>query len=222
MAQWSTIDEKSGLRTLTRFDGGHAFLCATTLPLADGSLFVYSPITELRKAANAPVSAMLAPNHFHNLGIKPVLAAFPDAAVYASAVARPRVAKLTGVELLPLDELRARLPEGVTLLEPPGTRAGEVIMEVLTDDGPVWCAADAFFNIAHPLLSKAGFAMRLFGNGPHLKIGATFRYIAVRDRKAYFAWLRETLDARKPTVLVPGHGDVVRDKDLSSRLLALI
>ena len=72
-------------------------LSCTALRLLDGSLCLYSPVAGLEKTlagqANeiGAVSALFAPNHYHNKGLAGHTKAFPTAALYCSDTARPRL-----------------------------------------------------------------------------------------------------------------------------------
>jgi glyoxylase-like metal-dependent hydrolase (beta-lactamase superfamily II) len=81
---------------------------------------------------------------------------------------------------------------------------------------------DAFFNVPGPLSGPTGLMLRATGTATGLRIGNSFRWLAIGDGGAYRAWLEAELAERPPTVLVPAHGDVIEDDDLGERLLQLV
>lgn len=202
-------------------------LRSVAVGLGDGGVLVAGPLRNLPEAAHAELAGigrptlLLAPNHFHHLGLPEHVARYPDAVAVASAAARPRLRRQTGRALASLDVARARLPPGVELLEPPGLANGEVWLRVATSEGVVLCVTDAFFHVPEQPRGLVGALLRLTGTTPGLRLGATFRALAVADCRAYLEWLRVELGARRPTVLVPAHGAVLRDPNLGPRLAAI-
>ena len=175
-------------------------------------------VTPLRSLIGRPTFA-LAPNHFHFMGIAE--ARTPELTCVASAVARPRLTSKCGHAFEPLEALRERLPAGVTLLEPPGLKSGEVWLRAETERGVTWAVCDAFFNVNNALSGTMGLALRATGTAPGLRIGKTFDWLVLRDKRAYRRWLEERIAEDAPRVLVPSHGDVVVDDDLPERLREL-
>ncbi len=196
--------------------------------LDDGSVALVSPIAGTVAASASALGALgqpsfvLAPNHFHHLGLAETRLRYPEARVVASPVAARRLtAQFDGV-VEGLDGLRARLPEGVTLLQPPGVKTGEVWLRVQTSQGVTWVVSDAFFNVTFPLRGTMGVLLRATGTAPGLRIGSTFLWLGLSDRRAYRGWLEAQLKADAPTTLVPGHGDVLHDDALPERLQELV
>jgi hypothetical protein len=112
-----------GLHELEKKVGSGWCWRSVSLRLNDGSSLVVSPVAKTIDDASfdevgAP-SFVLAPNHFHHVGVREVLARWPDAAVVATSTAAPRLAKQGVVTGRP-DALSERLPDGARLLEPPG------------------------------------------------------------------------------------------------------
>jgi hypothetical protein len=109
-------------------------LRCTAIRLTDNSLCLFSPVLGLGIEALASldalgrVSYLLAPNHYHHLGLTEYAAAFPQASLCAADGAIPRLQKLAGLEFTDLSALSARLPKTMTILEPAGlkTKSGSV------------------------------------------------------------------------------------------------
>lgn len=190
-------------------------LSCTALRLADGSLCLYSPVAGLKKSLQAqaselgPVSALLAPNHYHNKGLASHVEAFPHAALYCSTAAAPRLTKITGLNFNPLERLKGALADGQILLEPDGLKTGEVWVQITS---PAECAlvvTDAFSSELQPPGETCDRVTML----------ATFPRYGIKDRKAYKTWATDLLSAAAPTMLLPCHGSPVRSPVLASQLI---
>lgn len=175
---------------------------------------MYSPTREV-DAAGLDVRALIAPNHFHYLGVPEWSERFPKAHVVASAGARTRLEKKLGRGVGELERLA--LPLGMTWLFPEGTKNGEVWLEVER----TWVVCDAFFNEPENPTGTFGLGCRLTGTTPGLRIGGTWPLLHLASRAQYRRWLTAALGERPPTRLVPSHGDVAEGEDLGQRLLAL-
>lgn len=197
------------------------------LRLADGGLLAIAPVRGLGDDAHdelarlGAVTDLLAPNFFHHLGLPEWRERYPDAPVYASTRAAPRIEAKSGIAPTALDELADRLPHGAALLEPDGTRNGEVWLELHTDRGLAWIVSDAFFNVPVSPTGFMGWALRVTGTVPGLRIGTTFLKLALRDRRAYRRWLEARLESAPPALLVVGHGEAYDAPDLAERLSEL-
>jgi hypothetical protein len=195
--------------------------------LTGGRLAIYSPIKGLGRAAHEELAAIglpafaIAPNHFHNLGLHEYAAEYRDLKIVSSAAAAGRVKRLCGHAVHDESALRGVLPAGVSLLVPPGTRAGELWLSIESPGGPAWTVGDAFFNIARTPRTAIGLLLRLLGISPGLRIGASFRWL-LRDRAGYRRWLLAAITAERPTTLVPCHGDILTDPELPDRLRRLV
>lgn len=228
MAEWRAIDDGAGLYELEKVvDSGWCWRAAA-LRLDGGELLVVSPVRGTLSASAEELERLgspsfgLAPNHFHYLGLRELRERYPKLACAASVTARPRLEGKCGHPFQPLDALRERLPAGVAILEPPGTKGGEVWLRVPTSRGVAWVVSDAFFHVNNPLRGGMGLALRATGTAPGLRIGSTFLWLALRERPAYRRWLEAQLEADAPRVLVPGHGDVLADDALPERLAELV
>ncbi len=225
MATWTVLDD--GLWALESFNPKGFSLRTTALRLRDGGVLLVSPTRGFGDAAHdelaalGKVSVLLAPNHFHHLGLAEHRERYRGARVVASAVAAPRVAKQTGMDVAGLGEVRERLPDGARIVESEGTRSGETWLSVQTSRGTAWVVSDAFFNLPSLPRNMFGRALRLTGTGPGLRIGRTYTTLAIGNKPTYRAWLGEMLDRAPPALLVPGHGDVLEGSDLAEKLRAL-
>jgi hypothetical protein len=142
--------------------------------------------------------------------------------VVASEAARPRLERKLTKQIAPLDQLAERLGGGVRLIEPAGTKTGEVWLEVALGGRLAWVVTDAFFNLATSLAGMIGHLLRATRTVPGLQLGRTFKWTGVKDARAYVASVTRELKRAAPTVLVPAHGDVLIDDALPSRLQQLL
>jgi hypothetical protein len=221
--RWRALDPATGLHALEKKASSGWCWRSTAVPLDGGGFLVVSPIRGTAAALDelGPAAAALAPNHFHHMGIEELAARNEGLLVGASAIAGKRLASKLRRAPVPLDAIRERLRDGVTLLEPPGLRTGEVWLRAETARGVAWSVCDAFFNVNAPVRGGTGLVLRMTSTVPGLRVGSTFRWLAVGDRKAYRAWLEARLRDDPPRILIPAHGDVVEGDDLPERLAAL-
>ncbi|MEO1686497.1 MAG: hypothetical protein AAFU61_01185 [Pseudomonadota bacterium] len=193
-------------------------LNAFAVRLRDGGLCLYSPVAGLEAAARdgfadlGGVSALLAPNHYHNKGLAGHASAFPDAVPTCSAKAAPRLAKITGLAFDPVDALASRLAERQRLLQPAGLKTGEVWIEIETPSQVAWIVADAFTAPLH--------APGVYAEAPAM-LGA-FPRLGVEDASAFKDWTSAELSRARPTALLSCHGSPVTAADLNERLARLL
>ncbi|MEM7320178.1 MAG: hypothetical protein AAF408_14295 [Pseudomonadota bacterium] len=189
-------------------------LSCTALRLKDGSLCLYSPVAGLEKTLRAqidvlgPVSALFAPNHYHNKGLTAHFEAFANASLYCSAKAAPRLSKITGLKFDPLESLRGMLHNDQSLHEPDGMKTGEVWVQVNSGSDCALAVTDAFSSATHPP-GKFGDQVSMLG---------TFPRYGVQDGDVYKAWSTNFLRLTSPTTLLPCHGSPVRSPDLAAQL----
>lgn len=225
--EWRPIDERAGLYELEKVvDSGWCWR-ALAVRLTDGSSLVVSPVKGTLEKSAASLEAIgrpsfaLAPNHFHFLGLREARDRYPELTCVSSAVAARRLTSKCGHAFGSLDALRERLPSSITVLEPPGIKTGELWLRAETERGVAWVVSDAFFSVENPLKGMMGMILRATQTAPGLRIGSTFLWLALGDRRAYRRWLEERIEEDRPRLLVPSHGDVTHDDGLPDRLRAL-
>ncbi|HTJ80844.1 MAG TPA: hypothetical protein VL400_03950 [Polyangiaceae bacterium] len=220
---WTSILEGRVWEASTSIRGGWP-LRSVAVELATGGVAVLSPSRGLdidaliRHAGD--VRFLVAANHFHYLGIPEWLAACPGAVPIATDVALPRLAKKVDIAWSQPDDLVGALASDTTLLIPEGTASGEAWLSVERGPTRIWIVCDAYFNLETLPRGVMGAFCKVSRTGPGLSIGQTWKYVQLRDRKRYKAWLLARLAAAPPTVLVPSHGEIVRGDDLGERLAA--
>lgn len=193
-------------------------LNCTAFRLRDGGLCLYSPVAGLETSERhsltelGDVSAVLAPNHYHNKGLEGHAVAFPSASLICSKSAEPRLKKITGLAFDLLDTLKPQLAENQKILEPEGLKTGEVWVQVETGSEIAWIVADAFSAKLHPPGDYAKSPSML----------GTFPRYGVKDAPVFKDWVNEQVLAVRPTMLLSCHGSPVRAADLSALLIGLL
>lgn len=223
--EWTPVCQDAGLYTIEK--KSKFPLRSSMLVLEGGGTVIMSPIRRLGDKATAQLSEigeprfLLAPNHFHHLGLPEHVERY-QAKVVASQVAAPRVHKQSNLAVEGPDELRAALPEHAELITPPGTRAGEAFLKVKTKRGVAWSFGDAFFNVPKTPGGFIGLMCTLSKTTPGLQLGKTFPLLALKDKRAYKQWILEQLSNDPPKILLPSHGEMLEAEDLGGRLKALV
>ncbi|MEP3848031.1 MAG: hypothetical protein ABJM43_22045 [Paracoccaceae bacterium] len=186
--------------------------------MRDGNLCLYSPVAGLETAFAqqqselGEVTALLAPNHYHNKGLNAHAEIFSNVTLYCSSLAHPRLKKMTGLTFDPLDRLRERLPDGLTLHEPDGLKTGETWLRAKSNIDCALAVTDAFSSAHLPSGSYAD-CVSLLG---------TFPRYGVKDAGSYKTWATEFLTATAPSILLPCHGAPVKSADLNTQLIDLV
>lgn len=184
--------------------------------LGDGSWMVISPPSDAPDEvyeflrARGGVSALVAPNSFHNMGQTAWRERFPAARSYAATAAQPRLSgKTPGVDYLPVEAL-ARQIEPAQLLLPEGMKTPDLLFRFPTRGGNIWWLGDQFSNNSKedqilPLRILSG----LVGSGMGYRANAKPEVVYVRDRPAWLDSIRDALTRCPPAIVVPAHGDPV-------------
>jgi len=211
------------ITTLTRpMDSG--FSLSMHLVTVPAGVLVYAPARIGRDVWDRVATAgtpqvVLAPNHFHHLSLAAFREKYPEALAVCADGARPRLTAKGHAGLGAMEAATERLGDAVTLLACPGLKTGESWVAVKSDTGTTLLVCDAFFNVPGPVRGAMGLILRATKTAPGLKVGRTFRWLAVADRAKYIAWVEATLAAHAPTRVLFSHGDPLEGDDVSARLL---
>ena len=221
---WTIIDDDAGVLSLTySFSGGTAN--CFTAKLADGRLMIVSPPIKISGAAldeivaRGGVGALVANNGFHYLGIETWRARFPKARCFAAEGAAKRIAKKapdTG-DFEPLHALQALLPEGVAVVEAPGSpKFGETWARAAIAGGHAYYGSDILANMKMPKAFVPRLLFKLTKSAPGYKVFNLATKIIFKNRKAGLAAMLEDIRKHPPTVVVPGHGEIVSGPELAA------
>lgn len=226
---WEKISSTPELYSWSECHENFFDLRMLALRLTNGTLLVYSPIP-LKKdesfgklEALGQVSVVLAPNHFHTLGIKPFKTRYPQLQLLASQAAISRLQKVTNERFAPFATINSLLPPEVTVIEPEGLKAGELWIAVRSQEkGPILIVCDAYFNMPYVKRSVFGGILWLTGGAPGLRISRVFRIIGMKKRDVYHQWVSRLFASFPPKILIPSHGAICIRNNLAQELLALI
>jgi len=192
-----------------RFFGVETGTRMTVVRLADGGLFVHSPValaggTRAAVDALGPVRAIVAPSRFHHLYVGEWIAAYPGAVVCACPGLEQKRRDVSWQRVLggdPEPEWRGELDQVFF-----GARPLENEVVFFHRRSRTLVCADAIFNLAHHPSAFTRLVARAMGNG---KPGATYlERVLIRDRRAARAQVDRML-AWNPDRLVLAHGELI-------------
>lgn len=226
-----TLLASEPLVLMREYSFGPGVANALLVRLQDGSLLFVSPPTDLSAseldaiAGLGEVSALLANNGAHHLGLAGFCKRFPKAVCYAADAARARIAQKSKqpVTLQPLAQLSAKLSNKVEVIAADGCKVGDVIVRIHSDKGPLLFVGDFFANIPklpwNPLfrvmfmLTKSAPGFRVFG--------IFFKFFA-SDRPALREFLIREIEKHPPALMIPSHGDPVARPDLAPTMISML
>jgi hypothetical protein len=226
MHTWENLTPDGTVRAL-KYSFGMGSANTMAARIDDGSWLVISPATGAPEAAlealaqEGPVSALVANNAFHHLGQPMWRKRFPQAVSYAAAGSLPRLAKkAAGIPFRPIEELK--LPPSVRLVQPAGMKVPDLLAAVETPHGAVWFGGDLISNtVAADLKPFARFIFGLLGGGPGYRFNPVPAFVYLKDKAGWKAATRKLLLATPPAVVLPAHGEPVRD-DAAARSQAIL
>jgi hypothetical protein len=190
------------------------------LRLKDGDLAVISPCASPDDAFFADteklgkVTALLAPNTGHDLGQRPWQEHYPNAATLAPAVAVAALSKKMR-PFEPLSKLSDRLPAGVEVIDLPGVSAGFSLITV--DAGATRAVlVDEALNNAQALFGPAPFRLilKLTKSAPGVARNKFWWMLFAKDKRGIANALLTKIEEKKPTVLLPLHGEPIMGPDI--------
>lgn len=227
-AAWLPLTPGGGVRFL-RYSFGPGTANSLAIRTEPRRWLVVSPPLEScaracdELAAEGDVVALLAPNAYHHRGQAAWRSRFPGATSYAPEGALSRLARQApAVEFRPAQQLVASLPPVVHLMTPEGQKQPDLLVRAELEGAVVWWLGDLFSN------AQRGdqrwwlrVVSRLAGSGLGYRRNARPELVYVDDRTRWLASIRSAISARPPTIVVPAHGDPIRE-DAASRTLALL
>lgn len=213
LSPFEALDGLEGVYVATREN-----LRCTAIKLRSGGLCLFSPVRGLGDEAVASlrelgeVEILLAPNHWHNMGLREYAEAFPQASLCASPDASVRLASVTKLRFENLVRLQRALPQNIRIIVPSGLKTGEIWLSIADAPHHVWVVVDAFCGPGGRASQPA--------HGPGIL--GTFPKFGLADRTAYVDWLEGQIEADKPTMIIPCHGAILRDVRLPSMIRQLV
>ena len=158
--------------------------------------------------ALGPVRHLLVPCRMHRADAAPYRARYPEARVLTPTVAQSAVEEVVAVD----GTFEDCLPEvGICVYTPAGLAEFEVHLGVPLNDGrQALVMTDALFNLADSSPGGfGGFTLRLMGSVGPLGITRIGRWMLLKDRRGFRAYLEDLADAETWHVLTIAHGNPV-------------
>jgi hypothetical protein len=212
---WKVFDAERAI-LIYEYSFGHGVANALAVRGQHG-LIVVSPPCRVEEGVfddlvpYGKVTALVASNAFHHMGLREWKTRFPDAAVFAPAQSVTRVEKhsnLSGVR--PLAEAQAITGKALELVDMPYYKTGEVLVRIATTRGQVWYVTDIIMNLRElPTNPVFNLMFRLSKSGPGLRFNNIAPLFMVADRPALRSWLTDEFRKAPPAWLIATHGDPV-------------
>lgn len=221
------LEVAPGLHVITRTPPHGFGWNVIVLQLPAGGTLVYSPswldeTTFERIEALGEPKVLCAPNAFHNVSLAKFRARYPAAKAVAATAAMGHLTKQGHSGLLPVESVNELLPPGAQWHHCEGTKTGEVWLSVPQQTGRALLIGDAFFHFDRPLSGFVGWLLKRLKVWPGLKVSTTYQFLAVRNVRAYRAWVLGELAKIAPTTLVPSHGAALTAPDLTQQLVRAV
>ena len=213
MTEWQKIEGAPGVETYEyAFGMGRARTCAVRAPKG---WIVIGPAASADAAAydalesRAPIAAIVAPNAFHTLGLRPWHERFPNAPLFAPQQAIARVEKKGRVaNVKPIADARDLCEDALELVDMPHYKTGEALVKVPSPKGPIWHVTDVIFNfptLPPGLMVKIMFTW-LTDSAPGFKLSGLAAFFQMKDKRGVYRWLKEEAEKAPPILVVPSHG----------------
>lgn len=214
MGNWSSV-EGTNEKVLTYEYSFGPGLARTFAVLGPNGWIVVGPAAGVDEPVfealerRGPVAAVVAPNSVHTMGVRPWHERFPKAKLFAPPQSIARVAKKSGVaEIAPIGDAKDLCGEAVQLLDMPHYKSGEALVIVPSERGPIWHVTDVIFNwptVPPNLIVKLVFTV-LTDSAPGFKLSGLSAFLAMRDKRGVYRWLKEQAEKAPPVRVVPSHG----------------
>ena len=219
--KWMPLTAEGGDVQWLKYSFGPGTANSLAAKLSDGTWWVVSPPSGAPASVydaldqRGGVSALVAPNAYHNGGQRAWRERFPRAVSYAPSGANSRLSKKTpGVEYRPIEELAQKLWPARVLL-PEGMKSPDILLQIPTQAGPIWWMGDQFSNSGvSDQIWLLRWLSRFAGSGLGYRCNSKPELVYVRDRAAWIGSIRAALEEWAPAVVVPAHGDPVTDDAL--------
>lgn len=222
---WETIDEKAKIYRRVysvREFGGPANCLA--FAYGDG-LAVVSPGPEFDEEdfafleAQAPVTAIVVPNAAHRRGVREWRKRFPRAEIYAPTSAIRALGYRSVQGVYPLSALNA--DPSVRFVALAGSKIGGTLAVSYRGERPVVFLDELILNLEQlPRALRPRLVLWLTGSAPGLKVNKVYLRRQITDRPALLGPYGDLL--RGNPILVPSHGELVRDEAGLGAVRALV
>ncbi|BBM86372.1 hypothetical protein [Candidatus Uabimicrobium amorphum] len=220
---WSVFDEQAGI-WIADYRVGAARARSICVRLVNDNYAIVSPGKSLATkskdffAKNVP-QILVAPNSVHNMGLKAWQESFTNAISVCSHAAKKRLRKLGHTNMQNLKSLKTLLPDYINIVEVPGSRLGEIWFVVKGEKGTTWIVCDGMMNIC--ILPKNIFGrtlLRFLNMAPGLRFTRQWKWLFIKSRRNFRKWILGLLDSHPPQNLIPAHGDIISQQDLTQKI----
>lgn len=227
MGKWVAVDEAAGVFTLDYSVGRYGESRTLVCKIGRGRLLVISPASQVGEEVFAEletrgsVAFIVAPNSFHSLGVEAWHKRWPEARIFAPALAIARLKRKcpAAPRFETIEELQPILPSNVLVFEPPYLKRGETMAWIKGAQGWVWYITDLVCNYSkpppHPVMKL--ILWTLIGGGG-LRINRFAKWLYVKEKAEFREWFLDSLKTRTPVALIPSHGEPLHGKDVAARL----
>ncbi len=205
------------------------YFCNTTIVKVRPDFYlVVSPTKDIPKEVyshlleSTHTIVVLAPNHFHHLGIDLFKVYFPSTVVVSSNAARKRLIHQINSNIQDLEALIEQLPSHMQLIIPEGTKNGEVWIEISLPSGDLLIIGDAFVNFTDKVQGLLGLVLDLCQAAPQLQISKTWKWFGLGNIMTYRSWINAYFSDYSPHWVVPLHGNVIEGLHLNQDLINLV
>jgi hypothetical protein len=149
--------------------------------------------------------AIVVPSSLHRFDAAWYKLRFPEAKVLCPEPVRAKVE-----ELVPVDgTVESELPKlGARVHEIPGVKPIERAIEIESGRGPALLICDVLFNLPHQPGIK-GRLLRWMGSSGFFGMTRLGRFMLLKDREAFRAWLQQQSERTDLHSVIPAHGDPV-------------
>jgi glyoxylase-like metal-dependent hydrolase (beta-lactamase superfamily II) len=230
IAGWTQIAAEP-LVLVREYSFGPGTANAVAVRLDDGTFLVVSPPTNLSAreldelASVGEVSALLANNGAHYLGLASFCQRFPSATAYATETALQRIQQKSKqpVALKPLSQLLPKLSDKIEVIAADGCKVGDVLVRVQSERGTLLYVGDFFANIPKlPWNPLFRLMFKLTKSAPGFRVFGIFFQFFSSDRAALRDFLVRELQSSSPTVMIPAHGDYIARPELGPTMISML
>ena len=178
-----------------------------------GGLLIHSGVC-LDEEAMAELEALgevrwiVVPCPLHRADAAPYRERYPEAQLLCPAVAREKVEEVVSVDAT-MEEVLPQL--GVVLHVPEGLKPFELHLELPLEGGAkALVVTDALFNLGpRPPRGFGGFMLKVMGSVGPLGISRLGRFLLLKERARFKAYLERLAEIPELTVLSVAHGEAV-------------
>ncbi len=214
--RWVSLTSDRGVRWL-KYSFGPGTANSLAVKLQVGSWLVISPPSDAPSSVydaldqEGGVSALVAPNAYHNRGQQAWRERFSQAISWAPSGSHSRLSKKTPrIAYFSIEEAAQLAPAHVFL--PTGMKTPDILVRVNTNDGFLWWMGDQFSNSqAADQIWPLRMIARLAGSGLGYRCNSKPELVYVGDRVAWLESIRRALQESPPAIVVPAHGDPVTE-----------